>query len=109
MAKYHVRLSDMYRGVYTVREISVWAKYLPRGGAVWEAIGGRDAITPEQEDLWVVQHLLVQQMHQAGGNKGQAPKGREFPKGWKEQQAAANHTVSHAEAFRRKHLQKNSD
>lgn len=96
----------MYRGVYTVREISVYAKYLPRGGAVWEALGGRDALTPEQEDLWVVQHLLVQQMHQAGGGHGTPPKAREFPKGWKEQAEASNFTMTHAEAFRQKYLKK---
>lgn len=100
----------MYRGVYTVREISVRTKYLPRGCPLWEAIGGRDAITPEQEDLWVVQHLLVQRLYQAAGpGQGQPPKGREYPKGWKEQAAEADHTVSHAEAFRRKHLMKKTE
>lgn len=106
MEKYGVRLADLYRGVYTVREISVWAKYLPRGGAVWEALGGRNALTPEQEELWITQHLLAQQLHQAAGGHGQPPVGRETPKSWKEQAAETEHTVSHAEAWRRKHLKK---
>jgi hypothetical protein len=98
-----VRLVDMYRGVYTPREISVYVKYLPRGCPLWEAIGGRDAITSEVEELWVVQHLLVNRLHQAGGGQGTPPKAREYPKGWQEQQAAVAHTLSQAEAFRRKH------
>lgn len=100
-----VRLTDMYRGVYSVREISVYVKYLPRGCPLWEAIGGRNAITAEQEEAWIIQHLLAQLGHQAGGGHGPPPKGREYPKGWKEHEAERRRTLTNAQAFRQKRLQ----
>jgi hypothetical protein len=72
---------------------------------VWEALGGLYALTPEQEDLWITQHLLAQRIHQAGGNQGREPEPRELPKGWKERAAESAYTETNAQAFRRKHLQ----
>lgn len=96
----------MYRGEYTAREISIYTKHLPRGGAVGEFIGGPDAITAEQEDLWVVQHLLAGLGWQNAGSKGPAPKMRDYPKGWSEQQSTEQKMLSQAEAFARKHHNK---
>lgn len=94
----------MYRGIVTPREVAVLAMNLPRGAMVWQYFGGAMAVTAEEENLWVVQHLLQQLGYQAGGGKGQKPKLREYPEGLKAQKDRGQRAVRNAEAFRRKHL-----
>lgn len=103
---YHVRLSDMYRGLETVREVSVLVAELPRGARVWQQVGGQLAIAPEVEAAWMIEHAIVAVAHAQAGGKGKAPQPREYPQGLAEQAAKQSVAVSKAEAFRRKHLTK---
>jgi hypothetical protein len=96
----------MYRGRETVREICVLVMELPRGARVWQMMGGQMAVTAEVEAVWMLEHLTALVAHGQAGGKGKAPEPREYPKGIEEAEAKADHAVSRAEAFRRKHLNK---
>lgn len=100
---YNVELPDMYRGTITVRQVSIYVKYLPRGAATWTYIGGQQAWTEEVENLVLLQHLTSGLLWQGGGSQGQPPKAPDFPKGWEAEQEKMDYAVSQAEAFRRKH------
>lgn len=93
----------MYRGAVSVRKISVLAMHLPRGAAVWLAVGGRAAITSEVEAAWMVEHALYKIAHGQAGSKGPAPTPREYPTGVEDMAAKVRFTETRAEAFRRKH------
>ena len=96
----------MYRGLETVREVSVMAADLPRGGAVGRRLGGAAAISEEVEGSWLVEAALYRIAHGQAGGKGKAPEMREYPLGIQEQAEKDNYAVSRAEAFRRKHAKK---
>ena len=96
----------MYRGRETVREVSVLAAHLPRGGAVGQRLGGPAAISDEAEAGWLVEAALYKIAHSQAGGKGKAPEMRDYPLGIAEQAQKATFTESRAEAFRRKHLKK---
>lgn len=94
----------MYRGLVSVRQISVYAKHLPRGAATWTMIGGGAAITAETETGWTQEHMLALMIWQNGGSKGARPKARPMPKGLNELRQNAERAERQAEAWRRKHL-----
>jgi hypothetical protein len=94
----------MYRGLLSVRKISVLVMNLPRGAQTWIAVGGAGAITGDVEAAWLVEHALYSIAHGQAGSKGQAPERRPFPPGINEVAAKAAKAQSQAEAFRRKHL-----
>lgn len=96
----------MYRGRETVREVSVLAANLPRGGAVGQRLGGPAAISDEAEAGWLVEAALYKIAHSQAGGKGKAPEMRDYPLGVAEQAAKDNYAVSRAEAFRRKHAKR---
>jgi len=100
---YQLDLADMYRGILSVRKVSVMAAHLPRGGAVGERLGGAMAITPEVEGSWLVEAALYRVAHAEGGGKGKAPEMRDYPLGVAEMAEKQDYAVSRAEAFRRKH------
>jgi hypothetical protein len=93
----------MYRGLETVREVSVMAANLPRGSAVGIRLGGAAAVSEEVEGSWLVEAALYRIAHGQAGGKGKAPEMREYPLGVAEQAAKDNYTVSRAEAFLKKH------
>jgi hypothetical protein len=103
---YGVALPDMYRGEISARQISIYAKHLPRGSATGHLLGGPDAITEDREELWIIQNLLSGLAWQNAGSKGQPPKMRDYPKGWAEEQRKLRRTQSQAEAYARKRQQK---
>lgn len=96
----------MYRGLLSVRKISVLVLNLPRGALVWTAVGGAGAITGEVESAWLIEHALYAIAHGQAGGKGKAPERREYPPGLMEVHAKAAKATSRAEAFRAKHLNK---
>ena len=96
----------MWRGLETVREVSVMAANLPRGGAVGVRLGGAAAISEEVEAGWLVETALYKIAHAKAGGKGKAPEMREYPLGVAEQHEKDNYAVSRAEAFMRKHAKK---
>ena len=100
---YQVDLTDMYRGVLSVRRVSVLAAHLPRGSAVGERLGGAAAITAEVEAGWLVEAALYKIQHAKAGSKGKGPEMREYPLGVAAQSEKQDYAVSRAEAFRRKH------
>lgn len=97
----------MYRGRVSVRKVSVLASHLPRGGAVGQRIGGAAAISEEVEGSWLIEAALYRIAHGQAGGKGKAPEMREYPLGVAEQAEKDNYAVSRAEAFLRKHANKN--
>lgn len=103
---YNVDLADMYRGLISVRKVSVLATNLPRGGAVGVRLGGAAAISEEVEGQWLIEAALYRIAHGQAGGKGKAPEMREYPLGVLEQAEKENYAVSRAEAFRRKHANK---
>lgn len=103
---YNVDLADMYRGLISVRKVSVLATNLPRGGAVGIRLGGAAAISEEVEGQWLIEAALYRIAHGQAGGKGKAPEMREYPLGVLEQAEKENYAVSRAEAFRRKHANK---
>lgn len=94
----------MYRGLLTVRKVSVLVMNLPRGAQTWISLGGSGAISGEVEASWLVEHALYTIAHGQAGSKGKAPERRPFPPGIAEVEAKAAKAVSRAEAFRQKHL-----
>lgn len=96
----------MYRGLLTVRKVCVLVMNLPRAAAVWAALGGRAAISAEVEASWLVEHALYLIAHGQGGGKGKKPQMREYPQGLLDLAEKSRVTVSRAEAFRAKHLNK---
>jgi hypothetical protein len=104
---YQLDLADMYRGRVSVRKVSVLASHLPRGGAVGQRLGGAAAISEEVEGHWLVEAALYRIAHGQAGGQGKAPEMREYPLGVYEQAAKENYAVSRAEAFLRKHANKN--
>jgi hypothetical protein len=103
---YNVDLADMYRGVVSVRKVSVLATNLPRASAVGVRLGGAAAISEETEASWLVETALYKIAHAQAGGKGKAPEMRDYPLGVAELAAKETFTESRAEAFRRKHLKK---
>ena len=104
MRVYRVRLVDMYRGIYSAREVAVYVLNLPRGAQTWQHFGGANAVTAEEENEWVTHLLLQQMMYQKGGGKGQKPKLREYPEGIQAQREKEAKTARRAERFKAKHL-----
>lgn len=100
---YRLDLVDMYRGILSVRKISVLVMNLPRGAQTWVAVGGAGAITAETDALWMVEHALYKIHHAQNGGKGQTPERRPYPPGALEAQAKAAKATRQAEAFRAKH------
>jgi len=96
----------MYRGLISVREVSVYATNLPRESSVGIRLGGPDAISSEVEASWLIENAMLRIAHAQAGGKGKAPEMREYPLGVAEQAEKENFAVSRAEAFRRKHLNK---
>jgi hypothetical protein len=101
---YNLDLVDMYRGLLSVRKISVLVMNLPRGSQTWVSVGGAGAISAEVEAAWMVEHALYSIAHGQAGGKGNAPERRPYPPGLNEMQAKAAKAQSQAEAFRKKHL-----
>ncbi|RJU01976.1 hypothetical protein D6T65_04980 [Arthrobacter frigidicola] len=93
----------MYRGVVSVRKVSVLAANLPRGSAVGVRLGGGSAVTEEVEAAWLVENALYRIAHGQAGGKGKAPEMRDYPLGVLEMAKKQDYAVSRAEAFRRKH------
>lgn len=100
---YHLDLVDMYRGLLSVRKISVLLINLPRGSQTWAAMGGAGAITAEVEAAWMIEHALYVVAHGQAGGKGKGPERRPYPPGKEEVAAKAAKATSRAEAFRAKH------
>jgi hypothetical protein len=96
----------MYRGTLTPRKAAVLALNLPRGAGTWQAVGGAGAISGEVEASWMLEHTMQMIAHGQGGGKGKAPQMRDYPAGLHEEQAKAAKSLSRAERFRQKHLQK---
>lgn len=103
---YLVDLVDMYAGLISVRRVSIYAKYLPRGANVFAMHGGAMAITEEVDELWSVQTLLQWLLYQNGGNKGPKPKRPDYPKGIAEMKRRADRNDRRAAAWRAKYLDK---
>lgn len=93
----------MYRGLVSIRKVSVLATNLPRGGAVGVRLGGAAAVSAEVEASWLVENALYRIAHGQAGGKGKAPELRDYPLGVLEQEKKTEYAVSRAEAFRRKH------
>lgn len=93
----------MYRGLLSVRKISVLVMNLPRGARTWQSVGGAGAVTAEVESAWLVEHALYAIAHAKAGGKGKAPEVRPYPKGRHEADAEVQKVTSRAEAFRAKH------
>lgn len=103
---YQLDLADMYRGLLSVRKVSVLVLNLPRGAQTWICVGGSGAITAEVEASWLIEHALYVVAHAQNNGKGQKPERRPYPPGVDEVTAKAAKATSRAEAFRQKHLNK---
>ena len=103
---YQVDLADMYRGVVSIRKVSVLASNLPRESAVGIRLGGPAAISSEVEAAWLIENAILRVAHSQAGGKGKPPEMREYPLGVAERAEKDTFTESRAEAFRRKHLNK---
>jgi hypothetical protein len=103
---YNMDLADMYRGTVTVRKVCVLVMNLPRGSATWQALGGQVAVTAEVEASWLIEYALFTIAHGQGGGKGRKPEMRKYPPGLLEAAEKSKATLSKAEAFRAKHLNK---
>lgn len=101
---YGVRLADVYAGLEDPLEVAELVVHAPRGARVHQVEGGANAITSETEGAWLVEWAVAQSIYQAGGNKGAAPKMRDYPEGLRAIQARQDKKLSkleRAEARRR--------
>lgn len=104
---YRIRLSDMWTGAEPIRRIADGVARLPRGARVWQAIGGRMAVTREVEMLMGLEATTLQIAWSRGGRKGNQPTGRDFPLGIAEMEERSSFTERNAAAWRRKYGNKN--
>lgn len=99
-------LADYYRGLITPRKLSVCLMYMPRGANIWQCIGGAQAITTEAESIWLLEHTMMMIQHAKAGGKGKKPEMRKYPEGLEKAENAENYSISQAEKFRQKQLER---
>lgn len=93
----------MYTGEETIRRIALFATRMPRGARVWQAIGGRNAVTRETEAVMGLETTELGIAWSGRGRKGQQPTGRDFPLGYDETEYRSSFTERNAAAWRRKY------
>jgi hypothetical protein len=78
---YQVDLLDLFRGEITPRKAAALAANLPPGSAVWVAMGGERAWSPDQHLLALVEHntRIAWWAKTKDGSKGRRPPQRLRP------------------------------